>query len=164
MKIYWWISIKLSIFCSWQNVLWDILSFDSAMQEKIFVNMYLTKLYFIEICFSMSAFILILIINNFNFKFNCPAKFLFVWPWAFFHFMSIDFPLEVLYPEHLQLAFDFVIIACILESIRPGLALGCKAPNGVGLASLITSSESGLVPLNIVCTPLDFNSRPHHWP
>ena len=134
------------------------------MQEKIFVNMYLTKLYFIEICFNLKRKRV-----KKRKEFNCPAKFLFVWPWAFFHFMSIDFPLGVLYPEHLQLAFDFVIIACILESIRPGLALGCKAPDDVGLACLITSSESGLVPLNMICTPLvrlgqDSNLRLHHWP
>ena len=42
------------------------------------------------------------------------------------------FSLGVLYPEHLQLVFDFVIIACSLDSIRPGLVQGCKAPNVVG--------------------------------
>ena len=41
-------------------------------------------------------------------------------------------------------AFDSVIIACSLESIRPCLVQGCKAPNGVGSACLITSSKSGL--------------------
>ena len=50
-----------------------------------------------------------------------------------FSFLCITlFPLGVLYPEHSQLAFDYVIIACSLESIRPGLVQGCKAPNGVG--------------------------------
>ena len=42
------------------------------------------------------------------------------------------FPLGMLYPEHSQLAFDCVVFACSLESIRPGLVQGCKAPNGVG--------------------------------
>ena len=42
------------------------------------------------------------------------------------------FSLGMLYLEHWQLAFDCVIIACSLESIRPGLVQGCKAPNGVG--------------------------------
>ena len=50
----------------------------------------------------------------------------------FFHFMFTIFLLGVLYPEHLQLAFDFVVIACSLDSIRPGLVQGCKAPNVVG--------------------------------
>ena len=36
--------------------------------------------------------------------------------------------LGVLYPE---LAFDCVLIACSLESIRPGLVQGYKAPNGI---------------------------------
>ena len=52
--------------------------------------------------------------------------------------------LGVLYPEHSQLAFDCVIIACSLESIRPGLVQGCKAPNGVGSACFITSWQLGL--------------------
>ena len=47
-------------------------------------------------------------------------------------FLYTVFPLGVLYPEHSQLAFDCDIIACSLESIRPGLVQGCKAPNGVG--------------------------------
>ena len=52
----------------------------------------------------------------------------------------------MLYPEHSQLAFDFVIIAYSLDSIRPDLVQGCKAPNVEGSAScLITSSESGLI-------------------
>ena len=43
------------------------------------------------------------------------------------------FPLGVLYPEHLKLGiFDCVVIACSLESIRPGLVCIYKAPNGVG--------------------------------
>ena len=50
----------------------------------------------------------------------------------FFIIVYTAFPLGVLYPEHSQLAFDCVIIACSLESIRPGLVQGCKAPNGVG--------------------------------
>ena len=40
-----------------------------------------------------------------------------------FSFMLTVFPLEVLYPEHLQLAF--------LELLGPGIVQGCKAPNGV---------------------------------
>ena len=52
-----------------------------------------------------------------------------LWPNAFF---LLCIQLGVLYPEHLQLAFDCVIIAGSLESIRPGLYQGCKAPNGVG--------------------------------
>ena len=40
--------------------------------------------------------------------------------------------LGVLYPQHSQLAFDFVLIACSLDSIRPGLVQGLKAPNVVG--------------------------------
>ena len=47
-------------------------------------------------------------------------------------------------PEHSQLVFEYVVIACSLESTRPGLVQGCKAPNGVGSACLITSLESGL--------------------
>ena len=39
----------------------------------------------------------------------------------FFIFVYIMFPLGVLYPEHWQLAFDYVVIACSLDSIRPGL-------------------------------------------
>ena len=49
-----------------------------------------------------------------------------------FIFVYNVFPLGVLYQEHLQLAFDYVVIACSLKSIRPGLVQGCKAPNGVG--------------------------------
>ena len=59
-----------------------------------------------------------------------------------FSFLCTVFTLGVLYPEHLQLAFDCVVIACSLESIRPGLVQGCKTPNGVGSACLRTSSES----------------------
>ena len=55
----------------------------------------------------------------------------FFWgPLGLFHFMKTVFPLALLYPEHSQQAFDFVVIACSLDSIRP--ALGCKAPNVVG--------------------------------
>ena len=61
-----------------------------------------------------------------------------------FYFMYTIFPLGVLYPEHLQVTFDFVINACSLDSIRPGLVQGCKAPNVVAKTCLITSSESGL--------------------
>ena len=69
----------------------------------------------------------------------------FLWmAYGLFHFVYTIFPFRVLYPEHLQLAFDCVVIACSLESIRPGLIHGWKAPNGVGYACLITSSESGL--------------------
>ena len=60
---------------------------------------------------------------------NC---FVFFGPVALFHFMYTVFPLGVLYLEHLQLALDFVIIACSLDTIRPGLVQGCKAPNVVG--------------------------------
>ena len=56
----------------------------------------------------------------------------FWWPKAFFIFVYSVFPLGVLYPEHSHLAFDCVLIACSLESIRPGLVQGYKAPNGVG--------------------------------
>ena len=49
-----------------------------------------------------------------------------------FLFMYTAFPLGVLYPENSQLALDFVLIACNLDSIRPGLVQGCKAPNVVG--------------------------------
>ena len=41
------------------------------------------------------------------------------------------------------IAFDCVVIACSLESIRPGLVQGCKVPYGVGWACLITSLELG---------------------
>ena len=51
-------------------------------------------------------------------------------PFSFFVYTT--FPLGVLYPEHSQLAFDCVIIACSLEFIRPGLVQGCKATIGVG--------------------------------
>ena len=34
--------------------------------------------------------------------------------------------------EHSQLAFDVFIIACSLDTIRPGLVQGCKTPNVVG--------------------------------
>ena len=56
--------------------------------------------------------------------------------------MYTVFLLGVLYPEHLQLAFDCVVIPYGLEFIRPGLIQGCKAPNGVSSACLITSLES----------------------
>ena len=51
-----------------------------------------------------------------------------------FHFVYTiyAFLLGVLYPGHSHLAFDCVIIACSLESIRPVLVQGCKAPNGMG--------------------------------
>ena len=61
-----------------------------------------------------------------------------------FYFVYTDFPLGVLYPKHSQLAVDYVVIACSLESIRPGIVQGCKAPNVVSQACLITASESGL--------------------
>ena len=48
--------------------------------------------------------------------------FIFMWPKSFFIFVYTVFQLVVLYPEHLQLSFDCVIVACNLESIRPGLA------------------------------------------
>ena len=56
--------------------------------------------------------------------------------------MYTVFLFGVLYPDHSQLAFDFVVIACSLDSIRPGLVQGCKAPNVVGCTCLITSLES----------------------
>ena len=46
--------------------------------------------------------------------------------------MYTVFPLGVLYLEHLQLAFDFFVIACSLDSISPGIVQGCKAPHVVG--------------------------------
>ena len=59
--------------------------------------------------------------------------------------MYTIFPLRALYLEHSQLAFDFVVIACSLDFIRPGLAQGCKALN-VLLGVRPT-------PLNMVCMP-----------
>ena len=53
-----------------------------------------------------------------------------LWPFEFFVYTV--FTLEVSYPEHSQLAFDCVVIACSLEPIRSALVQGCKAPNGVG--------------------------------
>ena len=64
--------------------------------------------------------------------------------YGFFHFVYNEFPLGVFYPEHSQLAFDYAFIACSLKSIWPGLAQGCKTPNGVDKACLITSLLSGL--------------------
>ena len=40
--------------------------------------------------------------------------------------LAVKFPLQVLYPEHSQLAFDCVNIACSLESIRPGIFIERK--------------------------------------
>ena len=61
--------------------------------------------------------------NNFCFVF---------WPLAFFSFYTqytvTVFPLGVLYPEHWQLAFDFVVIACSLDSIS-----GLQGPQCSGL-------------------------------
>ena len=62
----------------------------------------------------------------------------------FFIFVYTVFPLGVLYLNTRNRHLTGVVIACNLESIRPGLAQGCKAPNGVGQACLITSLESGL--------------------
>ena len=68
-------------------------------------------------------------------------KKIFLWSKGFLNFLAyILFPLGVFNPEHSQLAFDSVVIACSLESIRPGLIHCCKAPNGVGYAL----SQSGL--------------------
>ena len=54
----------------------------------------------------------------------------FVRPFSFYvYHISIG---SVVYREHLQLAFDFVVIACSLDTIRPGLIQDCKAPNVVG--------------------------------
>ena len=64
-----------------------------------------------------------------------------LWTWMAYVHTKIEkmyvyytvFPLGVLYPEHLKLGiFDCVVIACSLESIRPGLVCIYKAPNGVG--------------------------------
>ena len=55
----------------------------------------------------------------------------FVRPKTFFHFVYTVFAFGVLYPKHSQLAFDCIVIACSLKSIRPGLVQGCKAPNGM---------------------------------
>ena len=49
-----------------------------------------------------------------------------------FHFCEYHIFIGSVVSRTLQLAFDYVIIACSLESIRPGLVQGCKAPNGVG--------------------------------
>ena len=57
-----------------------------------------------------------------------------VWPKAFFIFVYTVFPLGVLYPEHSQLAFDCVVIACSLESIKPGLVQGFQGPQWCGFA------------------------------
>ena len=54
--------------------------------------------------------------------------------------------------------FNFDVIFCSLKSIRSDLVQGCKAPNGMGQACLITSSESGLAPMNLVCTPYGWAS------
>ena len=63
-------------------------------------------------------------------------------------------------PPPEQLAFYCVLIACSLEFIRPGLVQDCKAPMVWGRPYFITSSESGLVPLNMVsnCLQGDLNS------
>ena len=74
-----------------------------------------------------------------------------MWPKAFFIFVYTVFPLGVLYPEHSQLAFDCVVIACSLESIKPGLVQGFKAPNGVGLLDNLFGVMP--TPLNMVYTP-----------
>ena len=50
-----------------------------------------------------------------------PVIIFFFVAFGLFHFMYTIFPLGVLYLEHLQLAFDFVVIACSLDTIRPGI-------------------------------------------
>ena len=90
----------------------------------------------------------------------------FLWPLAFLIFVYTVFTLGLLYPEHLPLAFDCVVIACSLKCIRKGLVQGCKASNGVGSACLITSSESGLPhwtwSVRLKATPA--KTRTHHLP
>ena len=61
----------------------------------------------------------------------------------------------VLYPK---LAFDCVLIACSLESIRPGLVQGYKAPNGVGSAS-----SPPPLGLKLVTSPLALVKLYHHY-
>ena len=60
--------------------------------------------------------------------------------------------LGVLYPE---LAFDCVLIACSLESIRPGLVQGCnlQGPQWCGLGLLDTLFRVMPAPLSMVCMP-----------
>ena len=64
--------------------------------------------------------------------------------------MDTMFSLGVLYLEHSQLAFDCVLIACSLESIRPGLVKGCNLqdPQWCGLGLLNN-------PLGVRCTPMN---------
>ena len=83
----------------------------------------------------------------------------FVWP--FFLFVHLIFPLWILYPEHLQLSFDSVVIACSLESIRPGLVQGCKVrsmvwvrPAWQPLQSQAYPTEHGLPVLELATAPL----------
>ena len=66
-------------------------------------------------------------------------------PFSYFCVFTI-FPLGVLYPEHSQLAFDCVKIACSLESIRQGLVQGC------GFSQLDNLFGVRPTPLNMVCT------------
>ena len=68
----------------------------------------------------------------------------FWWPKAFFIFVYTVpyFPLGVLYPYHLH-----------LESIRPGLVQGCKAPQWCGLGLFASHFGVRSSPLNMACTP-----------
>ena len=65
-----------------------------------------------------------------RFNFSLTYKALFV-ALGLFHFLYPIVPLGVLYPEHSQLTFDCVVIACSLESIKPSLFQDCNAPNSV---------------------------------
>ena len=85
---------------------------EMVFSHKMFAEMVFSHKVFAEMVFSL-------------FYFLCGLR-------PFLISLYTIFPLGVLYLEHLQLVFDFVIIACSLESTRPGLVQGCKAPNFVG--------------------------------
>ena len=51
-----------------------------------------------------------------------------------FRFKYTVGPLGVFNPENLQMAFDYVVIACSLEFIRPGLLQGLQGLQWCGLA------------------------------
>ena len=81
-------------------------------------------------------------------------------------FVNNVFKLVVLYPEHSQLVFDCVVIACSIESIRQGLVQGCKAPNSVGSACFVPlwsqayPTENGLFALSLPPPGLELATSP----
>ena len=97
-------------------------------------------------------------LQPYQFKFLCGDSFFIIIYFFFFRPLGISlhyFPVRALYPEPRTRPYEICIyLHCsALRALTAGRFRPTRPPTVVGKVCLVTSSESDLSPLDIVCTP-----------